>query len=319
VSTLTGTPDGQQISSGSGARPGRGPRGEQVAGYAFVSPFFLVFAVFGLFPLLFTFWVSLHDWNLLGDHTWTGLDNYRDLLGDDHFWNALVNTVGIFFLATVPQMLMALVLAQLLNRRLRARTLWRMGVLLPNITSVAAVGIIFTLLFARDFGLVNWLLGHVGVDNPIGWQDHRWSSWLAISIMVDWRWTGYNALIYLAAMQSVPRDLYEAAALDGAGPWRQLWRITVPMIRPTIIFTVVLATIGQMQLFTEPLLFNEKVSDATGGTDGQFSTVALLIYKTGWKDLNLGYAAAMAWALFLMIVVFASINAFITHRAGDRR
>ena len=154
---------------------------------------------------------------------------------------------------------------------------------------------------------------------PVDWQGDRLASWVAIATMVDWRWTGYNALIYLAAMQSVPRDLYEAAALDGAGPWRQLWRITVPMIRPTLIFTVVLATIGQMQLFTEPLLFNEKVSDATGGTDGQFNTVALLIYKTGWKDLNLGYAAAMAWTLFAMIVVLASVNAFITHRAGGRK
>ena len=118
-------------------------------------------------------------------------------------------------LATVPQLLFALVLAQLLNQRLRARTFWRMGVLLPNITSVAAVGIIFTLLFARDFGLVNWLLGFVGVE-PIDWQDHRWSSWLAISVMVDWRWTGYNALIFLAALQAVPKDLYEAAPIDGA-------------------------------------------------------------------------------------------------------
>ncbi len=98
-----------------------------------------------------------------------------------------------------------------------------MGVLLPNVTSVAAVGIIFTLLFARDFGLVNWLLGHVGVD-PFGWQDHKWSSWLAISVMVDWRWTGYNALIFLAALQAVPKDLYESAAIDGASSWRQFWQ-----------------------------------------------------------------------------------------------
>ena len=143
MSTLTAPSDPRRPIS----RPGRAARGEQFAGYAFVSPFFLVFAIFGLFPLLFTFWVSLHDWSLLGDHTWIGLDNYRDLLGDEHFRNALINTVGIFVLATVPQLLMSLVLAQLLNQRLRARTLWRMGILLPNITSIAAVGIIFTLLF----------------------------------------------------------------------------------------------------------------------------------------------------------------------------
>ena len=124
-------------------------RQERIAGPLFISPFFIVFAAFGLFPMVFTFWVSLHDWSLLGDRSWVGLDNYRALLEDDHFWNALVNTLGIFVLATVPQILMALGLAQLLNSKLRARTFWRMGVLLPNITSVAAVGIIFTLLFAQ--------------------------------------------------------------------------------------------------------------------------------------------------------------------------
>ena len=132
--------------------------------YLFVSPFFILFAIFGLFPLGYTFWVSLHDWSLLGPHTWIGFDNYTTLFHDEDFWNATRNTFGIFVLATVPQIFFALVLAHTLNKRLRTPTLWRMGVLLPNITSVAAVGIIFTLLFARDFGLVNWALGHVGVE-----------------------------------------------------------------------------------------------------------------------------------------------------------
>jgi cellobiose transport system permease protein len=288
--------------------------------YLLIAPFFLLFAVFGLFPLLYNGVVSVRTWRL-DDPTrdgWAGFDNYVKLLHDEDFWHALVNTLGIFVLSTVPQLLLALIIASLLNRRLRFRTGLRVGVLLPYITPLAASTLIFQQLFGHDFGIINHVLGGVGVG-PVDWQGNRLASWVAIATMVDWRWTGYNALIYLAAMQSVPRDLYEAAALDGAGPWRQLWRITVPMIKPTLIFTVVLATIGQMQLFTEPLLFNEKVSDATGGTDGQFNTVALLIYKTGWKDLNLGYAAAMAWALFVMIVVLASLNAFITHRAGNRK
>ena len=194
-------------------------------------------------------------------------------------------------LATVPQLLMALVLAQLLNQRLRARTLWRMGVLLPNITSVAAVGIIFTLLFARDFGLVNWLLGHVGVD-PIDWQQHRWSSWLAISTMVDWRWTGYNALIFLAALQAVPADLYEAAEIDGASPVKQFWHITVPMLRPTIIFVSLISTIGGIQLFTEPLLFNSGANAITGGTTRQFQTLTMYVYEKAFTGQEFGYAAS---------------------------
>jgi cellobiose transport system permease protein len=308
VATLTTTPGRLRRS-----RASRGSRGEQVAGYAFVSPFFLVFAVFGLFPLLFTFWVSLHDWSLLGDHSWAGAANYRKLLGDDHFWNALVNTLGIFVLATVPQLLMSLALAQLLNQRLRARTLWRMGVLLPNITSIAAVGIIFTLLFARDFGLVNWLLGHVGVE-PIGWQQHRWSSWLAISTMVDWRWTGYNALIFLAALQAVPKELYEAAEIDGASPVRQFRHITVPMLRPTIVFVALVSTIGGIQLFTEPLLFNSGANAITGGTTRQFQTLTMYVYEQAFTGQEFGYAASVAWVMFAVIALIGLLNALLLRR-----
>ncbi len=289
------------------------PLDEKVTGYAFVSPFFIVFAIFGLFPIVFTFWVSLHDWNLLGEHSWIGLANYTDLVGDPNFWNALVNTLGIFVLATVPQLLIALALAQLLNQSIRGRTLWRMGVLLPNITSVAAVGIIFTLLFARDFGLVNWLLGHVGVD-PIGWQDHRWSSWLAISIMVDWRWTGYNALIFLAALQAVPKDLYEAAAIDGATPRRQFWAITIPMLRPTLVFVSLISTIGGIQLFTEPLLFNSGANAITGGTTRQFQTLTMYLYEKAFTGQEFGYASSIAWVMFLVIALVGLINFLLLRR-----
>lgn len=287
--------------------------------YLLISPFFVLFIVFGMFPLAYNAVVSFRTWKLDDPSLdgWAGFDNYKKLFHDADFWHALINTLGIFVLSAVPQLTIAMILAFFLSRRLKFQTSWRVGVLLPYITPLAASTLIFQQLFAHDTGLINNTLGAVGIPH-IDWQGDRLASWVAISTMVDWRWTGYNTLIYLAAMQSVSRDLYEAAALDGAGPWRQLRSITIPMIRPTIIFTIVLSTIGQMQLFTEPLLFNEKTSDATGGTDGQFNTVALLIYKTGWKNLNLGYAAAMAWTLFLMIVVLASLNAFLTHRAGGR-
>jgi cellobiose transport system permease protein len=291
----------------------RGGTAEQVAGYAFISPFFIVFAVFGLFPILFTFWVSLHDWSLLGEHTWTGLANYSELIADDRFWTALVNTLGIFVLATVPQILMALALAQVLNQRIRARTFWRMGVLLPNITSVAAVGIIFTLLFARDFGLINWLLGQVGVDT-IDWQEHRWSSWLAISTMVNWRWTGYNALIFLAALQAVPKDLYEAASIDGAGQFRQFVSITIPMLRPTIIFVSLISTIGGIQLFTEPLLFNSGANAISGGNTHQFQTLTMYLYEKAFVGQEFGYASTIAWVMFLVIAIVAAINALLLRR-----
>jgi cellobiose transport system permease protein len=286
----------------------------RVAPYAFISPFFIVFAIFGLFPLIYTAWVSMHDWSLLaGDQGFIGFDNYRELAQDSDFWRAMTNTVGIFLLATIPQLIMATVLAQVLNAKLKARTFWRMGVLLPNVTSVAAVGIIFSLIFARDYGVVNWFLDTIGLS-PVDWQRHRWSSWLAISIMVDWRWTGYNALILLASLQSVPKELYEAARIDGASAWRQFWSITVPMLRPTIIFVSIVATIGGVQLFTEPLLFGTGVNAIAGGNSGQFQTVAMYLVQQAFTGQRFGYASTVAWVLFLFIAVFAVINVALLRR-----
>ncbi|WP_448624784.1 carbohydrate ABC transporter permease [Geodermatophilus sp. URMC 64] len=281
--------------------------------YLFVAPFFLLFAVFGLYPLVRTFWVSLHDWSLLGTHSWVGLDNYTELLADSYFWNAVGNTLGMFVLATVPQLLLALGLAQVLNRRLRMRTAFRLGVLVPNVASVAAVGIIFTLIFARDFGLVNWLLDRVGLD-AVNWQAGRLSSWTAISVMVDWRWTGYNALILLAALQAVPKDLYEAAAIDGASAWRQFWSITVPLLRPTLLFVTVVSTIGGVQLFTEPLLFNSGAGALLGGTQRQSQTVAMYLVEQAFPGQDFGYAAAIAWVMFLLIAVVAVVNVWLITR-----
>lgn len=287
---------------------------QQGAGLAFVSPYFLVFAVFGLFPLVYTAWVSMHEWTLLaGKVEFIGLANYRELFGDSGFWRALVNTFGIFLIATIPQLVLATVLAQMLNTQLRARTLWRMGVLLPNVASVAAVGIIFGLIFARDYGIANWMLGLVGVDT-IDWRAHRWSSWIAIATMVDWRWTGYNALILLAALQSVPKELYEAAKIDGASAWRQFWSITVPMLRPTLIFVTIVATIGGIQLFTEPLLFNPGANAISGGNQSQFQTVAMYLVQQAFTGQRFGYASTVAWVLFLIIAIVATLNLLLMRR-----
>jgi cellobiose transport system permease protein len=279
----------------------------------------VVFGIFGAYPLVYTFWVSLHDWELIGDHTFVGLDNYTALFADADFWNAVVNTTGIFLLSTIPQLLTALGAAALLNRRLRGGLLFRLGIVLPIVTSVAAVAIVFNQLYSRDFGLVNWGLGLFGVE-PVEWQAHRWSSWLAIATMVNWRWIGYNALIYLAAMQAIPRDLHESAALDGASAWRQFWNITVPMLRPTILFTVIISTIGGFQLFTEPLLFNTGGNAIAGGSLRQFQTVAMYVYENAFGRFDYGYGAAVAWLLFLLIILASIVNFLIVRRmnAGGR-
>src|SRR5436189_28560 len=152
-----------------------------------------------------------------------------------------------------------------------------MAILLPQVTSLVAVALIFTQLFAHDYGFINYALGSVGIHH-VYWEAGRFSSWVALSVMVMWRWTGFNALIYLAAMQAIPEELYEAAAVDGARRFRQFIHVTVPMLRPTILFTVIIATIGGLQLFTEPFLFQGSTG-TTGGSARQYQTVVMYLYE----------------------------------------
>jgi cellobiose transport system permease protein len=324
VHQLTGPPAAAESQPGAaGGRPSR-PAWRRTlsrwdtkgAPYAFVAPFFAVFAVFGAFPLLYTLWVSMHRWELIGSHSWVGLENYRKLLSDATFWNATVNTFGIFVLATVPQFLLALFLADTLSRRFRLRTLFRMGVLIPNVTSVAAVALIFGVIFAREFGFANWVLGWFGVG-PVDWVNGENASWVAIATMVDWRWTGYNALIFLAAMQSIPRDLYEAAEIDGAGRFRQFTSVTLPMLRPTLMFTTIVSVIGGVQLFTEPLLLNAGSGGILGGSVRQSQTLMMYVVEIGFNRFEFGYAAAVSWLVFLMILVVAAVNVLLIRRIGS--
>jgi cellobiose transport system permease protein len=285
----------------------------KVSPYLYVAPFFVVFGVFGLFPLGYTAYVSLTDRNLLNPVShFIGLHNYALLIHDSYFWNAVENTFGIWFLSTVPQLGLALVIAHVLNTKLHARTFFRMAVLLPQVTSLVAVALIFTQLFGHDYGFVNYVLGQVGVHH-VYWESGRLSSWIALSVMVIWRWTGYNALIYLAAMQSIPEELYEAAAVDGARRFRQFVHVTVPMLRPTILFTVIISTIGGLQLFTEPYLFQPRTSGGTGGSARQYQTIVMYLYEKflGSTQFNFGYAAAIAWCLVLLIALFGLVNYFL--------
>jgi cellobiose transport system permease protein len=284
----------------------------KVAPYLYVAPFFVIFGVFGVYPLVFTGWVAMHRWSPLGgSEGFVGLQNFTDLIADDRFWNALVNTFSIWLLSTVPQLLFALVLATVLNDRLRAKGLFRMAVLIPNITSVAAVSIVFGSLFGRDYGLFNLILEGLGFDR-VDWVSSRLGSHFAIASMITWRWTGYNALIYLAAMQTIPKDLLEAASIDGASKFRRFVSVTVPQLRPTIIFTVIVSTIGGMQIFTEPLLFAPQ--GFAGGSDRQFQTLPLLMYEQALDKQKFGYGSAVAVLSFFVIVVLVIINGLIARR-----
>ncbi|NYI03610.1 carbohydrate ABC transporter permease [Allostreptomyces psammosilenae] len=286
----------------------------RAAPYAYIAPFFVLFGAFGLYPLIYTGWVSLHRVDLGStEMEWLGLENYTALVQDELFWNALWNTFTLGVLSTVPQLLMALGIAHLLNYRLRGSIFFRVAALTPYATSVAASALIFSLLFSPgDEAVMNWFLGLVGID-AVDWENGDLTAQIAISVIVTWRWTGYNALLYLAAMQAISRDLYEASAIDGASRWQQFRQVTIPGIRPTIVFTVVLSTIGATQLFGEPLIFGG-AAGASGGINNQYQTLGLLLYENGWTYGHLGRGAAIAWLMFLILLIVFALNALVSRR-----
>ncbi|QEO08947.1 carbohydrate ABC transporter permease [Protaetiibacter larvae] len=283
--------------------------------YIYISPFFILFAVLGLFPIIYTVNVSLYNWDLLkGQGDFIGLGNYVTTLTDPFFWNAFGNTISIFLLSAIPQLVAATVIAAVLDQAIRASTFWRMSVLLPYIAAPVAVAVIFTQIFNQYGGPITGILEALGIE-PIRWGFDVFPSHIAIATMVNWRWTGYNALILLAAMQAIPRDIYESAALDGAGRARRFWSITIPMIRPTMIFVVITATIGGLQIFTEPKLFD---GQSNGGANRQFQTIVLYLYEMAFPRRDFGRAAATAWILFLIIILIGLLNYAISRTIASQ-
>ena len=303
-----------------GRRPGRsGDSWRQRLGrwdvkaspYLYIAPFFILFGLFGLFPIIYTAVISLMDWDTIRNSgEFIGLQNFDFVLNDRKFWVSLRNTFSIFLLSSIPQLIIATFIAAMLDHHLKARTFWRMSVLLPYVVMPVAVALIFSQLFADEYGVFNHWLGMIGIE-PIQWHKDVLASHWAIATMVNFRWTGYNALILLAAMQAIPRELYEASAIDGAGKLRRFFSITLPQIRPTAIFVIITATIGGLQIFDEPRMYD---TTGDGGADQQWLTITMYMYNTGWGELNFGRASAIAWLLFLIVVVFGLLNFWLTRR-----
>ena len=298
---------GRPAASGRGGLP-RGLR-RHFWPYLFISPFFILFAIFGLFPYLYAFFLSFNEWNGISPIEWVGLENYRDLLTDDVWWKAVYNSVWLM-VVTAFNLVIALVLAFILNSGLiRLKEVFRTAYFMPVIASSVAVAMIFAALFGFRYGTFNYLLGGVGIDRIDWLKDPTWIK-PAIGLVVIWRAFGWNTVIYLAGLQSIPTDLYEAARVDGAG-WRQVFvNITLPLLRPVITFTAILTIIGSLQLFEEPLIIAGGAaysSASPGGTDQAGLTVMVNLYNTAFNYGKFGYAAAMSVALFVLIVAFSFV------------
>lgn len=284
---------------------------ETTAPYVFISPFYTLFAVFGAFPIGFSLYISFFEWKGLRVGGFLGLGNYAVLLADPQFHLALVNT-AILGLAYVPAMLvLSLSFAAALNRPLRLRGLYRTGYFLPVVTSLVVVGILFQFFFASSYSPVNAFLGLFGVP-PKSWLSEVWFVKPAIVIMLLWRWVGFNMMIMLAGLQTIPEELYEAGRIDGASPIQAFLNLTVPLMVRVIAFSAILATIGMFNLFDEVYV----LAGSSGGIQQSGLVTGLLIYRTAFETFKFGYAAAIAYAVAAVIVVLSLAQIYASDRTA---
>jgi multiple sugar transport system permease protein len=296
-------------------RPDR--RAEARAGLAFVAPALALIGLFFFLPVVAGVALSLTDFDIyaladLSSVRFVGLGNYAALLASPVFWKALANTFYFVLVGGPLSVALSLAAALLLNEKLvRLKPLFRTVYFAPVVTTLVAVAVVWRYLYHPRFGLLNHVLGLVGVP-PIDWLGNpRWAI-PAIIVMAAWRSFGYNMVIFLAGLQAIPASVYEAARLDGAGPWLRFRRITLPLLRPTMTFVGVMTMIGYFQLFAEPYV----LTAGTGGPANATLTVVMLMYKEGFRWWNMGYAAAVAFVLFLVVLAATSLQ--LALRRGER-
>ncbi len=280
--------------------------------YVAISPYFILFLAFGLAPIVFSIYLSFHEWDGIGPMKFVGLNQYRYLFTDPDFWHSIAVTLIIWVLNTVPMLIIALVLAFALHSTFRFKGFYRTAYFVPNVTSMVAMAIVFGSLFATQAGLLNSFLQWLHLSGIPWLTDPAWIK-VSVASMITWRWVGYNAIIYLAGLQAIPGDVYEAAKVDGASTVQTFLRVTVPMLRPVILFTVITSTIGGLQTFTEP----QVLLGDTGGPGNAGQTIVLYLYEHAFVQNQFGYGAAIAWALFLLILFFSVINWRLLSGGGD--
>jgi multiple sugar transport system permease protein len=279
--------------------------------YLFLSPGLILFSIFTVFALAFSFYLTFHEWNIIEpDKPFVGLQNYRDMIDDESFRRSVINTV-YFTSATVPlTMLVGLSIALLLNRPIRARGLFRTLYFLPVVTPFVVVSIIWKWLYNSQYGLFNYyLLKARLIDEPLGWLSDQNLAMPAVILMSVWSGVGFSMVVYLAGLQSVPAELYEAADVDGASAFSKLRYITVPLLRPTTLFLLVIGVIGSFQIFTQIFVMT------SGGPVERTTTMVYYIYQSAFKFYQMGYASTLAWALTVMLLGFTILQVRLYRQA----
>ncbi len=289
---------------------GRMARQEERAAYMFLAPWLIGVVVFLLGPIIASVWISMTSWNIISEAQWVGLDNYREMFFDDpKFWQSIKVTLYFTVLAVPLGLACGLALSLLLNMRLRGMYAYRTILYLPSVISGVAVAVLWSSLLNPDLGAVNVFLRSIGVDNPPRWLQSP--TWAIPGVVLMGLWgVGGSAIIYLAGLQNIPPQLYEAANIDGAGPLQKFRHITLPMITPTLFFTLITGLIGAFQVFEAGYI----LGGSRGGTNGALLFYLLNLWNEGFRNGRYGYASALAWVL----VVVGAVVIFVTYRWSDR-
>ncbi|MDT0392095.1 carbohydrate ABC transporter permease [Streptomyces dubilierae] len=312
--TTTAPPGADAVTDPASDRPGglrrlslgrvrrRGGRTSHGPGLVFVLPFALVFAVFLVWPLVHGLWMSFTDSSLaLRDTTFVGFDNYAEAFGDPDVWSSLGNTVVFTALSSVPLVLIALAMALLVHSGIAGQWVWRLAFFAPYLLPVTVVTLIWTWLYQPELGLANQFLDTLGVG-PVGWLSDESVAMWSIAALTVWWTVGFNFLLYLAALQSLPSTSYEAAALDGAGAWRRLWSITLPQLRRTTALVAMLQVLASLKVFDQIYILTK------GGPNGSTRPVLEYVYDVGFTGYRLGYASAISYLFFALVIVVSLVQ-----------
>ncbi|WP_207205327.1 carbohydrate ABC transporter permease [Microbacterium protaetiae] len=280
-------------------------------GWSFILPNFLGFALLTLVPVVALFYISFTNWNVFGVAHWTGLANFQRLLGDATFKTAFVNTLYYAVMHIPLTLVVSLGIALLLNTRLRGVAFFRTAAFFPYITSIVAIAMVWNLMFSPDFGPINQILRFIGIAHPPGWLTSPQWAMPAVVVISTWRDMGYYMILFLAGLQTVPRELYEAARMDGANAWQRFVNVTIPCLRPTTFFVTVMLTINSFKIFDLILVMTK------GGPGISTMVLSQFIWRKGFEENQFGYASAASVVLFLLCIIVTIVQ-FLWNKRGSR-
>ncbi|WP_338779161.1 sugar ABC transporter permease [Metabacillus sp. FJAT-52054] len=276
-------------------------------GYFFIAPFWLVFLVFSIYPVALTFYYSFTNYTGSGTAEVVGLANYTRLLTDSFFVQAFVNTLKIWGINFALQMGLALILAAIfsdMRLKMKGQSFFRAIFYLPNLITVSSVALLFGILLDWQHGSLNVVLMNLGlISDPINWLNEPATAQISVSLILTWMWFGHSFIVIMAGISGISTDYFEAALIDGANRWQTLVSITLPLLKPILLYIMITSLIGGLQLFDLPML----ITDGIGSPDGSLNTMVLYLYNQAFKYNNYGYASAVAYGLFIITVIFSAV------------